>query len=161
MNSKRWKFKTVSLERGEQGFTLLELLVTIGIVMVLSAIGIPKFMGAISNYKLTAAVQQAELAIQTTRYQAIQNGYPYQVAIDPTTNTYQELNYPAGATAFANVGGSVPVSTAPITISAATTYQFSPNGSVIAPVGAMSFSIQYQGNTKTLTVSNYGSISVQ
>jgi Tfp pilus assembly protein FimT len=131
------------------------------IVLVLSAMTIPKFSSAISNYKLNGAVESAELAIQTSRYQAIMHGYPYQVTLDNTLNTYQVLSEVPPSTTFSNVGSSVPLSGAPITVSAATTFLFKPNGSVSAAVGAMTFSISYQGVTKTLTVSNYGSISVQ
>ena len=42
-----------------------------------------------------------------------------------------------------------------------TTLQFSPNGSVTAVAGTLGYTVSYQGATKTVTVSNYGSIKVQ
>jgi type II secretory pathway pseudopilin PulG len=139
----------------------VELLLVVSLVTVLTAMAIPKFSSAMSSYKLNAAVESAEGAIQATRYQAIMHGYQYQVAFDATHNTYQVLSEVPPATTFSNVGSAIPLSGAPITVSAATTLLLKPNGSVSATAGAMNFSISYQGATKTLTVSNYGSISVQ
>ena len=89
------------------------------------------------------------------------HGYPYQIAFDATQNTYQVLSEPPGAAAFANVGGPIPLSGSPVALGASTTLQFKGNGSVSATVGQMNLSISYRGVTKTLTVSNYGSISTQ
>ena len=114
-----------------------------------------------ASYQLSAAVDSATGAIQGARYQAIMHGYPYQVAFDTTQNTFQVLSEAPPATSFTSTGGAVPLSSVPITLSAATTLQFKPNGSVSATVGTMTFSISYHGATKTLTVSKYGSITVQ
>jgi len=131
------------------------------VAMVLAAIAIPPARSAIATYQLNAAVDAATGAIQTTRYQAIMHGYPYQIALYATNNTYQVLSEPPNSLAFASVGNPIPLSGSAITLSAATTLQFSPNGSVSAPLGQMNFSISYKGNAKTVTVSNYGSISIQ
>ncbi len=146
---------------GATGFSMVELLIVIAIMIVLSAIAIPATTSAVANYQLTAAVNSAAGAIQSTRYQAIMHGYPYQVAFNTTNNTFQVLSEIPPATTFSNVGAAVPLSGSPITLSALTTLQLKPNGSVSAVVGAMNFTISYRGKTKMLTVSNYGSISVQ
>jgi len=99
------------------------------------------------------------------------HGYPYQVDIDPTANTFQVASEPGGAAASArlqcdshfrfagydqrrHIGGSP----------AHATLQFKANGAVLVASGQtppLSFTISYNGTTKTITVSNYGSISVQ
>lgn len=145
------------------GFSLIEMVLTIAIALVLLAMGVPKLQSAISNYQLTGAVNSASWEIQATRYQAIMNGYPYELAFSAANNTYQVSNDNAwpGTVTFANVGTAVPITSARVVISAPTTFQFKPNGTVSAVAGAMTFTITYQGITRTLTVSNYGSVTVQ
>jgi len=147
--------------RTHAGYSLIELLLVVAISMIMGAMAIPATRSAIASYDLSAAVDSATGAIQSTRYQAIMQGYPYQVAINATNNTFQVLNEVPPAASFTAVGNTVPLSGVPITVSASTTLQFKPNGSVSATVGAMSFTISYNGTTKTVTVSNYGSINVQ
>lgn len=143
------------------GYSAVEMLLVVTISIIMCAMAIPATRSAIATYQLTAAVDSARGAIQATRYQAIMHGYPYQVAFNPTGNTIQILSEAPPATTFTAVGPAVPLSAELVTLSAATTLQFKPNGSVSAPLGTMTFSISYKGTTKTLTVSNYGSISVQ
>lgn len=140
---------------------MVELVLVLVVSLILTAMAIPKFSSAVATYELNGAVESAESAIQGTRYQAIMHGYQYEVTFDATHNTFQVLSEVPPATTFSNVGNAVPLSGVPITVSAATTFLEKPNGSVSATVGAMSFSISYQSTTKTLTVSNYGSVSVQ
>jgi Tfp pilus assembly protein FimT len=147
--------------RSSAGYSAVELLLVVTISIIMCAMAIPTVQSAMASYELNAAVDSARGAIQATRYQAIMHGYPYQVAFNPTGNTIQILSEAPPATTFTNVGAAVPLSPEAVTLSAATTLQFKPNGSVSAPLGAMTFSISYKGTTKTLTVSNYGSISVQ
>jgi Tfp pilus assembly protein FimT len=136
-------------------------MLVMAISMVMGAMVIPSIRSTMANYQLSAAVDSASGAIQTTRYQAIMQGYPYQVAFSSTNNTFQVLSQAPPATSFSNVGSAVPLAGIPIVVSANTTLQFKANGAVTAPVGGMSFTISYKGKTKTLTVSNYGSITVQ
>ena len=86
--------------------------------------------------------------------------YPYQVVFTAASNSYQIQNLPPGTATFANVGTAVPLSGSTITLNQDTTLQFKANGSVTATVGALSLVITYQGQTATLTVSNYGNVSV-
>jgi type IV fimbrial biogenesis protein FimT len=143
------------------GFTMTELLVTVAIIGVVSIMAIPATSGAVSTYRLNSAATNAASAIQTTRYQAIMKGYQYKVTFSQTNKTFQVSSQIPPAASFSNLGSAVPVSASPITLSANTTLLFRPNGSVSATVGTMSFAVSYKGRTKTLTVSNYGSISVQ
>jgi type IV fimbrial biogenesis protein FimT len=143
-----------------KGFTLIELALVISIVMILLAMGIPKFNQAISAYRLRAAADSAAWAMQSTRYQALQKGYTYELTINATNNTYQVLSKPTGAGSFSNVGSAVPLTSALITVGATTTLTFSPNGSVSLVAGAQSVTFTFQGQTETVTVTNYGSVTV-
>ncbi|MGD0907259.1 MAG: prepilin-type N-terminal cleavage/methylation domain-containing protein [Candidatus Acidiferrales bacterium] len=155
-----------------RGFSLIEILVALLIGSLLTAMAIPATQSALASYQLDAAVNSVTGAIQGTRYQAIMHGYLYQVDIDPTANTFQVSSEPGGAASFTPIGSAIPVSGSPVTISAGTsngspshaTLQFKANGAVLVASGQtppLSFTISYKGTTKTLTVSNYGSISVQ
>jgi Tfp pilus assembly protein FimT len=140
---------------------MIEMLFVILLALVMGAMAIPATLSAMARMDLNAAVDSVEGAIQSARYQAIMHGYPYQVAFNSTTNTFQVLSEVPPATTFSNVNSAVPISGDPITLSASPTYQFKANGSVAAVAGTMSFSVSYKGASKTLTVSNYGSIKVQ
>ncbi len=144
------------------GYTLIELLLTLGIASVLLAMGIPSLITAVNNYQLTASANSAGWAVQATRYQAIMHGYPYELTFNTANNTYQVSNDSAwpGTTTFTNVGGAVPISGSPVVFSAPTTLQFKPNGTVSAVTGAMTFTVTYRGLTRTVTVSNYGSVTI-
>jgi Tfp pilus assembly protein FimT len=146
--------------RFERGYSLIELTMAIAIGIVMTAIAIPQVQSGINNYRLRGAVASATWAIQSTRYQALSQGYPFQVVLNATTNQYQITSQPPGTSSFSNVGNPVPLSGSPITLDQNTTLQFKPNGAVTAPVGTLNFTISYQGLTKTITVSNYGNISV-
>ncbi len=101
--------------------------------MVMAAMAIPQTRAAMASYELSAAVDSASGAIQSTRYQAIMHGYPYQVAFNNTTNTFQVLGEVPPATTFTNVNSAVPLSGEAITLNASPTFQFKSNGSVSSP----------------------------
>jgi len=144
------------------GFTMMEAALTVAIVGILAAFGIPSMFSTIKIFQLNSASDSITWAIQTTRYQAIMHGYPFQLTINATNNTYQVASQPTGAGSFTNVGSAIPISGSPITLTAGTVLQFKGNGSVAPTAGnSQTISVGYAGRTKTITVSNYGSISVQ
>jgi type II secretory pathway pseudopilin PulG len=151
-------------DRAVLGFSLLELCIVVAILMVLLAASVPTLMSTINNYKLTGATQSITWAIQSSRYQAIMKGYTYELTVTPSSNTYQILSRIPPATTFTNVGGTVPITSAPVTVSPSTTLQFSPNGSITVVTGNSNpntIALTYLTKTQTITVTNYGSITVQ
>jgi len=58
----------------ENGFTLVELLITIVVVSILLATGVPSFMQMIKNNRLTAQTNSLVAAIQVTRNEAVKRG---------------------------------------------------------------------------------------
>jgi hypothetical protein len=100
------------------------------------------------------------MAVQSTRYQALMAGYPYQVVFTKASTQYQIQDLPTGATTYANVGTAIPLSGSTITLNQDTTLRFLPNGAVSAPTGALTFAITYHGSTKNITVSTYGNVKV-
>ena len=142
-----------------RGYSLVELLFVVAIGIILMGIAIPQVKTQMYNYRLNSAVAMAKWAIQSTRFQALMKGYKYQVAFSAANNNYQIQNLPSGTT-YQNVGTTVPLSSWPMPVSQDTTINFQPNGRVTEPVGTNSFTITYHGTTKTITVSNYGNVTV-
>ncbi|HEV3219206.1 MAG TPA: hypothetical protein VGZ48_05510 [Candidatus Acidoferrales bacterium] len=144
------------------GYTMMEVAMTTAILLILVAFAIPSMFSTINLFRLNAAAGSAASAIQTTRFQAIMQGYPFQLTFSAANNTFQVASEPMGAVSFTNVGGAIPLSGSPITLSAGTVLQFKPNGSLSATSGnSETFQISFRGRTKTIAVSNYGSVTVQ
>jgi len=141
------------------GFSLAELLIILTIGTILTIMAVPSIKAGLRNYRIDGAISSITWSIHSTRYQALMNGYPYQVVFTSANNAYQIQNLPSGTT-YANVGGPVPFSSYPVVLSADTTLNFKPNGFVQATNGALSFTITYQGVCQKLTVTNYGNVSI-
>jgi prepilin-type N-terminal cleavage/methylation domain-containing protein len=152
-----------AVARPASGFSLIELMVVAGIVVVLFACALPLTKGIFYMYRLRAAATTAAMAIQSTRYHAIMQSYPYQIKLSATTNSYQVLSEVPPAITFSNVGAAIPVDPGGTsTIGATTTFQFSPGGIVTLVGGNMpaAFTITNPSGTKTLTVSSVGNVTI-
>lgn len=143
-----------------RGYSMIEVVMALLVSTILMAMAVPQTTSLVRSYRLQGAVSSCTWAIQSTRYQALEQGYPYQVVFSSTAGTYQIQNETPGATSFSNVGSSVPISGVTVTMNQDTTLQFKPNGAVSATTGALSFTLTYQGLSKTVTVSTYGNITV-
>ena len=114
---------------------MIEIVLVLAIGLILSAMAVPQVQSGVNNYRLSSAVAMAKWAIQSTRFQALMKGYPYQVVFTASTNSYQIQNLPPGAASYANVGTAVPLSGSAVSLNQDTTLQFKPNGSVTAATG--------------------------
>jgi len=139
----------------------MELMVVVGILIVTTAIAVPVLKTASSTWAVRSAVAEITGVIHSTRYQAISNGYQYQIIMNKAAATFQIQNNPTG-TAWVNVGQTNPISGtgSQATINQDTTLLFTPGGMVQAPTGALNFNLTVKGTTKTITVTNYGNITV-
>jgi prepilin-type N-terminal cleavage/methylation domain-containing protein len=149
-----------SSTKSKRGYSAVELVMALLVGSILTAMAVPQVRAGLYKYRLNGAVASATWAVQSTRYQALMEGYPYQVVLTAANQTYQIQNLPPGSASYANVGTPVPLSGNPVTLNQDTTLQFKPNGAVTASVGGLSFTITYQGKTGTVTVTNYGNVSV-
>ncbi len=141
--------------------TLIEAIVGLTIVAICTTIAVPIISGAMNAYQLSAAVHDVSGAIQSSRYLAIQQGYHYNISFTPGTQTYQVASKIPPATTYTNVGGLIPWTVTPnISISPATTLDFSPGGMVTATTGSLVFTLTNGSSVETLTVSGVGNVSV-
>ena len=142
------------------GYSLLQILITLAVVSTLAAMALPTTRNALRNYRLTAAVASASGAIAAARYQAIMRSYPYNLTFNSTNATYQVASEPPPATTFTNVGGAVPLSgVGDVTINRTTVLQFNANGTVSATTGTLSLTISNGLLTKTINVTGVGDVS--
>jgi Tfp pilus assembly protein FimT len=145
---------------------MLELSIVILIALIVMGFAIPAVTNLMYNYRIHSAVASATWAIQSTRYQALMEGYPFEVTFSASTNSYQILSAPTpGApTTFSDVGSAVPLSGSAMTLNQTTTYTFTPTGLVTAnPATALTSTplvVSAWNNTATIAVSNYGNITV-
>ena len=155
-----------------KGFTLIELVLVVAITLVIVAMAIPMVSNVTSYFKMRGAVQSVTGAVQSTRYQAIFNGCPYQIVLTAASSSYQVQNSCPSGTPFANYCTSgvaacpVPLSGSgtPITLDKDVTLTFSPGGKVTSatfPGGGITMTITYPGKTpEVIQVSSYGNIHV-
>jgi type II secretion system protein H len=143
------------------GFTLLEMVFVVAVGMIVTTVSVPMTRSAMRTYHLNTAVATLTGAIQTTRYQAIMRGYHHNINFNPSSRSYQLASKVPPATAFSNVGTAVPwCPSGDVTLSASTTLEFFPGGTVTATTGAMSFTLSNGTATKTITVSGVGDVTV-
>jgi len=131
------------------------------ILIIITAMAVPQILSTLYWYRLDSAVASVVWAVQSTRYEALMEGYPYQVTFSATNNTYQLASDPTNSGNFGNVGSSIPISGSGITLSGTNAIQFKPYGFVTPGANSsLSFQIKYQGLSKTVAVSNYGNVTV-
>ena len=63
----------------QRGFSLLELIVVVSILMILGAIAVPNLMSTITNMRLRSATSSLSGLVQETRMQAIKHNTPMMV----------------------------------------------------------------------------------
>jgi prepilin-type N-terminal cleavage/methylation domain-containing protein len=70
--------------RGQRGFTLIEMLVVLALMLVLATLGIPALQNALHQSKMRGMVQEISIALRLARIDAIKTGQSV-VQIVPST----------------------------------------------------------------------------
>jgi general secretion pathway protein G len=87
--------------KAQQGFTLVEVLITVVIIMTIAAIALPNMMAAIADAKIARAVGDIHaIEDDVSLYQTINDALPDDLSqcvdnslVDPWGNPYQYLNH--------------------------------------------------------------------
>lgn len=74
--------------RNKAGFSMLELMVVIGIVAIVSAVAIPALIGWLPGYRLRAAVRDLQSDMQLARLRAIRENASVAMVFNTGTNSY-------------------------------------------------------------------------
>lgn len=111
------------------GFTLPELLVTLLVASVLTAIAIPVMNAAMISMRLNSTVTAMSSAISNTRYRAIKDSQVYTLTVTTPGNTYVVTNVGTGT---ADSAVPLPNSGTALNGGGSATYTFTlcPNGTV-------------------------------
>ena len=134
----------------------------VAVATILTAVSVPMVNSSLVNYRTNNSVSMLTGVINSTRYQAIYQGYPFTLTLSKANGTCQLASKVPPATSFSNVGGAVPFEVNGMVLNQDTVVlQFSPSGIITATTGDMSnIQLAYKGQTRQITVSAYGNISV-
>jgi prepilin-type N-terminal cleavage/methylation domain-containing protein len=126
------------------GFTLIEMMVAIGVGMLLMAIAIPNFTSVLPRLRLNDAARQVATELAQVRMKAIAQSIPFQINFAPTSYVIQRCNG-----ACADFGGTMALPQGITITPPPTAPQFQSRGNI---AGAATVSIQLDGGGANIWV---------
>jgi prepilin-type N-terminal cleavage/methylation domain-containing protein len=136
----------------DAGFTLMELMVGIGIASILMAIAIPNFLSTLPGLRLTDAARQVATDLQQIRMKAIAQNIPYQITFSTNAYVLQRCNG-----SCTNDSGNIALPTG-ISVTASTAPQFQPRGTAAA---AATITLSNGSSNKWVCVKTVGRVNIQ
>jgi prepilin-type N-terminal cleavage/methylation domain-containing protein len=143
------------------GFTLLEQLLVIALVVVVSAIALPNLFTVNRSYRLSSASSAVVTKVHQARANALKRNRPTWVLIDGAAGTVRVITSTAGG-GTEDVGAIdyIPSGVSFGTGAAQATLTFDSMGRPLNPPQTIQLLIAGSGLTRTITVSSTGRITV-
>jgi type IV fimbrial biogenesis protein FimT len=134
------------------GFTLMELMVIIGVALTVIAIGVPTFLDVMPGLRLTDAARQVAADLQQIRMRAIAQNTSYKMAFSEGAYVLQRCSGTC-----TNDSGSIALPEG-ISVTASPAPQFQPRGTANAPA---TITLSNGSSSKWVCVKLAGRINVQ
>jgi len=148
-------------KRSERGFTVIELLAVIAIMMVVTAIATPTFYYWLPTYRLSAGARQIAADLQLARMKAISQNTSYRLRF--TDNNTYEMQKNDGGFAVAPGHGSVKLPEG-ITVTNGTpfnTSEFLPRGTANTGVGSDEITVTNGDLNKAVCIKLVGRVHIE
>ena len=166
------RFRDTDRIKPNAGFTLIELMVVIGIIAILSSIVIPNYIGYRENQQVVRAARDVYSALQSARMTAIRDNTTIRVQFTPGSGSagsyrvYEDLNgdgsFDAGDRNIASGqmphGVSIPDADTNFGTGSVNSTEFDPLGLAIDRSGTVT--VTNGGRTLQVSVSQGGSVSM-
>jgi prepilin-type N-terminal cleavage/methylation domain-containing protein len=95
---------------GGPGFSLTELMIVVGIILIIIAIALPRINNITESYRLTSDARGIAAQLHLARMRAASDFTRAEVNFNTTGNTYQVEVWSKAANAFVAEGGAQPLS---------------------------------------------------
>ena len=141
----------------ERGFSLVEVMIVVGLVAILAAITVPSVAGALQRYELLTSAQQVVSTIRAARTQAVSRNQVLKVRFNfPAAGQYQVVDaLDATVGQVQTLAGS-----GNITFGAFTDVQFTTAGRIAAPI-VVTVTNGTAAQNRTINVSASGQVRLQ
>jgi Tfp pilus assembly protein FimT len=108
----RWKFRArPSWTKSTDGFSALELLLVVAIVIIVAGMAIPKMMSMVQNLRTAGDARDLNGTVLMAKMRAASNFAQTRVHVDLTAQTFWVEMEPSGATSWTTEGGTQFLST--------------------------------------------------
>jgi prepilin-type N-terminal cleavage/methylation domain-containing protein len=143
----------MKIYRSQSGFTLIEMMATIGVAGLLMAIATPIFTKTLPGLRLNDAARQIATDLQQVRMRAVAQSIPYQIAFGTATYVVQNCNGTC-----ADVGGNMALPPGITITPPSTAPQFQPRGTVTT---AATIRVSNGTTNKWVCVKIVGRVNIQ
>ena len=143
----------MKIYRTQSGFTLIEMMATIGVAGLLMAIATPIFTKTLPGLRLNDAARQIATDLQQVRMRAVAQSIPYQIAFGTATYVVQNCNGTC-----ADVSGNMALPQGITITPPSTAPQFQPRGTVTT---AATIRVSNGTTNKWVCVKIIGRVNIQ